>query len=1111
MKRTVLLTACLSLASALFANPVSKQQALQEAQSFMQKHNPGATITMAHQTLRRSANAEQAYYYVFNADDNKGFVVMSGDDRTVPVLGYATSGTFDEENIPDGLQFLLDRYAREIKWLENSNIGGTTAQKAPFRAPTYASYPIEPMMSDILWNQRAPFNNNLPMASNDDDVTKHEQHCSTGCVGAAVGMMLSYYKYPATIKAVPGYITRTDKYEVGALPETTIDWDKILPAYRSKLADQQSAERAEAAKLVQYICTATETDFQYESSVGDEAFVSSALRKYFGFGNSVRTMDYMDYDEWKNTIYNELSNGRVVLISGGGHMFVCDGFDGDDKFSFNWGWSGTANGTFFRFSALDPIPGYHEPFNLNEDGDTEMVAIYGLDTKDTTGGGDDTPVVTEKAKVAMTNAYLTDSRDRRDKTVSTKEMKLNTEYGSDDYTLQTKIYPVLKSASSETVYAYWGMALFNEKGQQVGDISKFSNTTSSKFTTYERDEDYVLFKVDGAIPEGEYFAKAVCSLDNKNWLPVDVSSSDIPYFVVTKGDRKATISKPDPITVTGLKCVGNMTIGSVHKVTVNIKNNLDSDYKHLIYISWSGSYGGPQYCSTINVNIAGGASKNYTIQFTPTKTEHELTVSKINNYTGEIYAETYTFHQPSTTPANMQVAIDVHNKKNESTLIGNTFSADVAITNAGEEEYYDALKVQLVTDSTDWTDAQREKFSQVLESDLTKMAAGEVKQIPVEVANLDYNKTYKLRVIYKKTSTEEEIVETAAFSMEEGLMYWRGDGSVVALENSDNVVIPEDAAAVNLNVKGRPAKITPNSNPNCIYYINYYDAPNSYADKYGLKDKNYVSIANDEYEHYTKASSIKLVDGYECYIPMDFTVTGKITYTRVFKNMESFYGKKAFYGTIVLPFAPTKVMNTDDNRELTWDMTSANVHRFWLKKFYYVDGTDIKFQASNEFLANVPYIITVPCTKYDAEYVVQGKNVEFSAQNVKIRATEPMVKAGDTQFVGVWGTTTVKNAYVNVKGKNFTLQESYDLAPFRGYFVMGKAGANKVREFRIVDADDNEATAIDDMMVKMNGGLVNIYTLGGAKVGQAEAGHVGEVLSTLPKGVYIVNGKKIVK
>ncbi len=85
---STLLVAIPVLASAA---PVARQQAQEIARQFMiEKGMTTENAEMAFKAPRRGQVAdENAYYYVFNAPQNRGYVIVSGDDRTAEILGYA--------------------------------------------------------------------------------------------------------------------------------------------------------------------------------------------------------------------------------------------------------------------------------------------------------------------------------------------------------------------------------------------------------------------------------------------------------------------------------------------------------------------------------------------------------------------------------------------------------------------------------------------------------------------------------------------------------------------------------------------------------------------------------------------------------------------------------------------------------------------------------------------------------------------------------------------------------------------------------------------------------------------------------------------------------------
>ena len=72
-----------------------------------------------------NAENETVYFYVFGTSDNDGFVIVAGDDRVTPVLGYSHSNSFPADNLPDNLKWWLDEYAQQIEYAIGNNIEPT--------------------------------------------------------------------------------------------------------------------------------------------------------------------------------------------------------------------------------------------------------------------------------------------------------------------------------------------------------------------------------------------------------------------------------------------------------------------------------------------------------------------------------------------------------------------------------------------------------------------------------------------------------------------------------------------------------------------------------------------------------------------------------------------------------------------------------------------------------------------------------------------------------------------------------------------------------------------------------------------------------------------------
>ena len=117
--RKKLLLMGLVMSVVAMAAPVTLQQAQQRAQQFMARRGTAHNMRLAKQQLRiEQAQQDNAYYYVFNVGEQQGFVIVSGDDRTPDILGYADSGSFSDQDMPDNMRAWLQGYEDQMRWLD---------------------------------------------------------------------------------------------------------------------------------------------------------------------------------------------------------------------------------------------------------------------------------------------------------------------------------------------------------------------------------------------------------------------------------------------------------------------------------------------------------------------------------------------------------------------------------------------------------------------------------------------------------------------------------------------------------------------------------------------------------------------------------------------------------------------------------------------------------------------------------------------------------------------------------------------------------------------------------------------------------------------------------
>ena len=350
MKRLLMALAAILLASFnVNAQHVTEEQALQKAQDFLNKKTT-CVVNGQHNAPRRLQRlveaAENDAFYIFNIEDNDGFVIVSSDNRTVPILGYSYQGHFDMSALPQHVRGWLDEYATQLTYLQGHS-DAVAARK------TVTGSAVSPLLGQTEWNQYSPYNDLCPLF---DGLS-----CPTGCEATAMAQIMYYHRWPEkTTEEIPSYSDPlNDKYYSSIPAGATIRWNDMLPQYTDSTPGTEE-QRSAVAELMAMCGKAVKMQYTFIGSSASTPEVATALKSYFDYDATVRYVQRRDYNlsQWNQLIYDELVCGRPVLYSGrslseGGHAFVIDGYDRDDYFHVNWGWGGQYNG-YFLLSVLCP-------------------------------------------------------------------------------------------------------------------------------------------------------------------------------------------------------------------------------------------------------------------------------------------------------------------------------------------------------------------------------------------------------------------------------------------------------------------------------------------------------------------------------------------------------------------------------------------------------------------------------------------------------------------------------------------------------------------------------------------------------------------------------------
>lgn len=609
MKRLLLLTIVTSVFVLLQAASISREKARQRAAAFLtDRLHPAA----ARGERRLAAQLTEADYsgshlFIYNIGADEGFVVVSGDDRTAEILGYADSGTFDESMLPDNARTWLEGYGEEIGSLPQPPPKGGGDSFSPLLLEG-AGEAIRPLLP-TLWAQKEPYNELSPKGY------------PTGCVATAMAQVMKYYEWPVDeTPAIPAY----SSYD--ALLPTTFAWDKMLSGY----AGTEPAENREAvARLMQYCGWAVEMSYGSSSSAY-ERLIPVALRTYFGYDAAVRRVDRSNYAiaQWDSLIYSELAQGRPVIYSGQsssvGHEFVCDGYDGEGLFHINWGWSGTSNG-YFRLSVLTPATVGTGGGSSRGGYNITQSAVIGIQPdRGGTEPADEALLLTSEE--LFVTAATTVSRSSLNGKFS---VKLRNAMGNHTATRMQLRYGVGLTKPDGTLVekTQQGITWFNP-GAYAG------RNTSSTYSF-------------GAKLTGTYRIVAICSpaSGTAQWQPA--IGSDRHYIEAVLTDTAVTLTE-HPLRALTVDSLTWQQRGSNVEVLAHITNNGD-EYNGTLCLRVNGSVK-----STVGAAIAAGASDVVTFYYNPSSGRQTYQVGYTSTDATWIYT-TDTTYQAVTAPESFYV------------------------------------------------------------------------------------------------------------------------------------------------------------------------------------------------------------------------------------------------------------------------------------------------------------------------------------------------------------------------------------------------------------------------------------------------------------------------
>ena len=388
MKKIMMVLVLVALAMGnLWAENVSQQLAQYVGQRFLSttvlgQQKAGIELQLVNASVSRGG----VDYYVFNVRGGNGFVIIAGDDRVKPILAYSTTGAFNPQDVAEGFAYMLNGYREEIHYIREHNLSATPDIVAEWNAvarngqinPGQQARSVVGPLCQTTWNQNFPWNSQCP-----EDPEGNGGHVYAGCVATAMGQVMKFWDYPE--QGIGSHTYNPDGYaqQTANFGETQYHFE-LMPLALDSLSTEE--DYFYIAQFLHHCGIAVDMQYSGHGSGAYSFDVPTALSNYFGYttDTDMPTLSFWGFSWYTNEQWAQmlkdggLDEGMPLYYSGsddngaGGHAFVCDGYDENDYFHFNWGWSGrddawcpigALNTTKYAFNDSNSFLGHIIPAN----------------------------------------------------------------------------------------------------------------------------------------------------------------------------------------------------------------------------------------------------------------------------------------------------------------------------------------------------------------------------------------------------------------------------------------------------------------------------------------------------------------------------------------------------------------------------------------------------------------------------------------------------------------------------------------------------------------------------------------------------------------------------
>lgn len=1061
MKRTVFFLLALLHAGLFYAETIGRSDAQATARSFLSSR--GITMQATDAAYRaprkaRSASSDDACYYIFNAGNDRGYVIVSGDDRTEPILGYVEQGSFDESSIPENMRAWLRQYAEEIKSLDNNSPIVETVGRIKARMVKKVRHVIPPLVKS-RWDQGDPYNSRCPVYYKDDGTTAQP---ASGCVATAFAQLLNYYKFPEkTVASIPT-LTNTYTLSNGTKKTVTaraitrgakIDWENMLDVYTSSATDEQ---RKAVGDLMLY-CGQSVSMGYGGSSGAVTSKCATAIVKYFGYDDQAHWVNRSDYDidDWTDMLYEELEGGHPLCYNGhstgGGHAFVIDGYDGMGLFHVNWGWGGGGDGWFVITS-------------LNS-GDNSGIGASSTSDGYTMGQG-----------CIMGVRFPDKIREEPTTALTINDIKCS----------GANISGTFINWTGGSYNFVTGIVKYNEEKQTYETVGLTQTINGISPNTYRS----LTFNINKRLAPGTYrLSPASRVSNNRTWRPqLDLKR----YYILATVDSMNVLTLKYVSPVKSLECdtiafPGTHSVGTEQPVNVTFRNLADEFYGEMSLFAGKG--GTKEYqTSRSAVTVPRDGTATVAFSFKPEETgTYDVWISS-NDGTID-YAHTTLDVLASPNKASLSVASVTIQNSTSGTVYSNRLQGTIGIKNQKSVPFDGKVKIQL------WVqDENKSNTYWTTQSKTVEMSIAPARTVSASFnfQNLQYYRNYIVSAYYVGQDGALDnggLISSHEYKPTPGVLYWKNTGVLSCMSSRTMFTTSNQAVGVYISIgTSKLNRVSANKMLNTIYAFSAdSDLPEVATT---LSSMNIV--------HGNQAEEIHLDNSGAFYSPVNFKAK-KAEFSYTFP--ENTDGDR--WGSVLLPFTPETIMVDSVECQL-----NDEAGHFWIYQFDALDDHNTPvFQPASHLQGEMPYLIA-------ADSTMAGKTVVFSGSNVDFYQTGSLKNVVSSESFAHYGSCLQqghKSVYhMNAEGTAFVFSAtSKTVAPFASYFTTTLSEEERPDTIFLPAVPKAIETAVHTVKADVASGEQPVYDVMGRRVAMTVVSNGVAELRGLKPGVYVIAGRKV--